>query len=217
MAKSLVCLCVTGKTLAEDVAIVEKYKEFIDVVELRVDFLEENERLKIREFPSMIDVPAILTIRRKIDGGKFVEGESARTILFARALSFADEDKTKNFAYVDFEEDFHISSLEDATLAFETKVILIFPKKRSQYFGFKRKPKSRMSQIGEYTTCVIIFVIFVCRLMLSVPAQRKKSLPNNLAFIIIVVTDKPHAIFQGTVNVIISKVALHFAQHHRVR
>ena len=44
MAKSLVCLCVTGKTLAEDVAIVEKYKEFIDVVELRVDFLEENER-----------------------------------------------------------------------------------------------------------------------------------------------------------------------------
>lgn len=30
-----------------------------------------------------------------------------------------------------------------------------------------------MSQIGEYTTCVIIFVIFVCRLMLSVPAQRK--------------------------------------------
>ena len=104
MAKSLVCLCVTGKTLAEDVAIVEKYKEFIDVVELSVDFVEENKRIKIREFPSMIDVPAILTIRRKIDGGQYIEGESTRTMLFARGLAFAQEDPKKNFAYVDFEE-----------------------------------------------------------------------------------------------------------------
>src|SRR5574344_413421 len=123
MAKSLVCLCVTGKTLAEDVAIVEKYKEFIDVVELRVDFLEENERLKIREFPSMIDVPAILTSRRKSDGGQYIEGESTRTMLFARGLAFAQEDPKKNFAYVDFEEDFHIPSLEDAAQAFGTRII----------------------------------------------------------------------------------------------
>lgn len=123
MAKSLVCLCVTGKTLAEDVAIVEKYKEFIDVVELRVDFLEEDERLKIREFPAMVDIPAILTIRRKIDGGQYIEGESTRTMLFARGLAFAQEDPKKNFAYVDFEEDFHIPSLEDAAQAFGTRII----------------------------------------------------------------------------------------------
>ena len=123
MAKSLVCLCLTGKTLAEDVAIVEKYREFIDLVELRADFLEQDERLKIREFPKMIDIPAILTVRRKIDGGQYIEGEANRTMLFAMGLSFAQEDPKKNFAYVDFEEDFHIPSLEDAAQAFGTRII----------------------------------------------------------------------------------------------
>lgn len=123
MSKSLVCLCLTGKTLAEDVEITKKYKDFIDLVELRVDFLDQDERLRIREFPSMIDVPAILTIRRKVDGGQYVEGESSRTMLYARGLAFAQEDPKKNFAYVDFEEDFHIPSLEDAAQAFGTRII----------------------------------------------------------------------------------------------
>ena len=123
MARPLVCICLTGKTLAEDVEIAKRYRDFIDLVELRVDFLEQDERLKIRDFPSMIDVPAILTIRRRIDGGVYMEGESSRTMLFARGLAFADSDPTKNFAYVDFEEDFHVPSLEDAAQAFGTKII----------------------------------------------------------------------------------------------
>lgn len=126
MESPKICLTLTGKTLAEDLELLNKYRSYVDMAELRVDFLNQDERLYARRFPSMAGLPCILTIRREIDGGKFVEGESARTILFARALSFADEDKTKNFAYVDFEEDFHISSLEDATLAFETKVIRSF-------------------------------------------------------------------------------------------
>ncbi|WP_149554442.1 type I 3-dehydroquinate dehydratase [Treponema pectinovorum] len=123
MARPLVCLCLTAKTLAENVKIVESYKDFIDLVELRVDFLETDERLQIRDFPSMIDVPAILTIRQKIDGGLYEEGESSRTMLFARALAFADENPKKNFAYVDFEEDYHVPSLEDAAQAFGIKII----------------------------------------------------------------------------------------------
>ena len=126
MESPKVCLTLTEKTLAEDLELLNKYRSYVDMAELRVDFLNQDERLYARRFPSMAGLPCILTIRREIDGGKFVEGESARTILFARALSFADQDKTKNFAYVDFEEDFHISSLEDATLAFETKVIRSF-------------------------------------------------------------------------------------------
>lgn len=123
MTKPLVCLCATGKTLKEDVEIVEKYKDYIDLVELRVDFLEQDERLEIRSFPAMIDVPSILTIRRKIDGGQYIEGEGNRTMLFARALAFAEDDPKKNFAYVDFETDFHIPSLEDAAQAFGTRII----------------------------------------------------------------------------------------------
>ncbi|MCR5723935.1 MAG: type I 3-dehydroquinate dehydratase [Treponema sp.] len=126
MNRPLVCLCLTGKTLAEDVAIATKYRQHIDAVELRVDYLDEDERLHIRDFPAMIDVPAILTIRRVIDGGLYQEGESSRSMLFARGLAFADEDPRRNFAYVDFEEDFHVTGLQDAALAFGTKIIRSF-------------------------------------------------------------------------------------------
>lgn len=116
-----ICLTLTGKTLAEDLAVLDRYRDYVDIAELRADFLDSDERLRVRDFPEMAGIPCILTLRRKIDGGCFIEGEAARTILFARALSFAAEDKRKNFQYVDFEEDFHIPSLQDAALAFGTK------------------------------------------------------------------------------------------------
>ncbi|WP_407427871.1 shikimate dehydrogenase [Treponema sp.] len=126
MVKPLICLCLTGASIEEDLALIKRYRSYIDLVELRVDFLDENDRLNIRDFPSRAGLPCILTIRRTIDGGQYAEGEAARSMLFARALAFADEDKRKNFAYVDFEEDFHIPSLQDAALAYGTKIIRSF-------------------------------------------------------------------------------------------
>lgn len=123
MNSSLICLTLTGKTIAEDLAILNKYRSYIDLVELRADYLDENECLSIRSFPILAKIPCILTIRRRIDGGMFVGGESSRTMLFARALAFAEQDPEKNFTYVDFEEDFHIPCLQDAALAFGTKII----------------------------------------------------------------------------------------------
>ena len=58
-----------------------------------------------------------------IDGGLYVGGESARTMLFARAMAFADQNEKNNFTYVDFEDDFHIPSLQDACMAFGTRII----------------------------------------------------------------------------------------------
>lgn len=124
MKRPKICLTLSGKSIQEDLEILEKYRKYIDIVELRADFLEGDESLYVRRFPGLAGLPCILTFRRKIDGGQFDEGESSRTILFARALSFADtDDKSKNFEYVDFEEDFHIPSLQDAALAFGTKII----------------------------------------------------------------------------------------------
>lgn len=124
MFKSKLCLVLTGKTIAEDMALVEQYRKYVDMLELRVDLLEENERLNVRSFPRLCGLPVILTIRRSADGGGFCEGEAARAMLFARALSNSDIDSPhKNFTYVDFESDFRVSSLEDATLAFGTKII----------------------------------------------------------------------------------------------
>lgn len=123
MTKPLICLSLTGKTLHEDVKIVEKYRKHIDLVELRVDFLDEEEQLCIRRFPAMVNVPCILTIRRQIDGGKYTNSELSRITLFGQALSLASQNPAKNFAYVDFEDDFHILGLYEAALAFGIKII----------------------------------------------------------------------------------------------
>jgi len=123
MNKPLVCMTLTGKTLEEDVQLVQKYEKNCDIVELRVDYLTEEEQLSIRRFPKLISKPCILTIRRDIDGGKWTGSDFSRTNLFGRALAFADTDKSRNFAYVDFEEDYHIPSIQDAAMAFGVKII----------------------------------------------------------------------------------------------
>ena len=121
-----ICLCLTEKTIAEDLKVLDKYRRWIDIVELRVDYLTDDERLYVRNFPEQARMPCILTIRRRIDGGLYEEGEATRTTLFARALAFADQDVRKNFAYIDLENDFRIPSLQDASLAFGTCVIRSF-------------------------------------------------------------------------------------------
>ncbi len=123
MDRPKICLTLTGATLAEDLKTLDKYRDYVDIAELRADFLNDDDRLVVKRFPQMAGIPCILTLRRVIDGGMFKEGEAGRTILFARALSFAEANKDKNFEYVDFEEDFRVPSLQDAALAFGTKVI----------------------------------------------------------------------------------------------
>ncbi|MGL4982654.1 MAG: type I 3-dehydroquinate dehydratase [Treponemataceae bacterium] len=123
MHQSKICLSLTGSTLEENIKTVEKYRNYIDLVDLRADYLTTDERLYIRKFPNLIDVPCILSIRRKIDGGLYDEGEVTRTVLFARALAFMSSETGKKFAFVDLEEDFNVSCLHDAAIAFGTKII----------------------------------------------------------------------------------------------
>lgn len=123
MNQPLICMTLTGSTLEENLKLVKKYEKQIDLVELRVDYLNEQEQLYARRFPALIRQPCILTIRRDIDGGLFNGGEFSRTNLFGRALAFADPDKSRNFAYVDFEEDYHIPSIQDAAMAFGVRII----------------------------------------------------------------------------------------------
>lgn len=123
MKHSLVCLTLCEDTLQKNASLVEKYRRYIDIAELRVDFLSDEEQLHIRKFPTMIDIPCILTIRRQADGGRFVNSEISRTMLFGRALAFTDKTISKKFAYVDFENDYAVSSLQDAALAFDIKII----------------------------------------------------------------------------------------------
>jgi len=118
-----ICLCLTAKTIKRDLDILNKYRKFADLVELRVDCLDPDERLLIRSFPELAGLPVILTIRRDVDGGYFSGGEGERVKLFARGLAYANADSRFNFAYIDLEDDFDVPSLEEAAHTFGTKII----------------------------------------------------------------------------------------------
>ncbi|GMO59497.1 MAG: type I 3-dehydroquinate dehydratase [Treponemataceae bacterium] len=126
-----ICMTLTGKTLAEDLALVNKYRKYIDLVELRADFLEADERLLVRDFPAMAELPCILTIRRALDGGRFTAGEASRTMLFARTLAFGENGNKKKFDYVDFEDDFFVPSLQDAAAIGGVRIIRSFHNMKS--------------------------------------------------------------------------------------
>jgi 3-dehydroquinate dehydratase/shikimate dehydrogenase len=121
--KTKICLVLTAPTIKEDLALVDLYRPWIDVAELRVDCLSPEERLSFRRFPELANIPCILTIRRKSDGGQFLEGEGSRTALLARGLAFAETDHRKNFSYIDLEEDLQVPSIEEAARAFGTRII----------------------------------------------------------------------------------------------
>ncbi|OHD16348.1 MAG: hypothetical protein A2Y38_06150 [Spirochaetes bacterium GWB1_59_5] len=118
-----ICLCLTGSTIAQNLAAIEKYRDKVDMVELRADYLDPGELFHVRAFPEKAGLPSILTVRRRSDGGKFDHGEGVRLVIFARGLAFAESEQRKNFAYVDIEYDFHIPSIQEAARTFGTKII----------------------------------------------------------------------------------------------
>jgi 3-dehydroquinate dehydratase/shikimate dehydrogenase len=120
------CLCLTGKTIEQDLFVLNRYRKYADLAELRVDCLEPDEQLLIRRFPEQAGLPVILTIRRDMDGGYFTSGEGYRVNLLSRGLAFADSDRRRNFAYVDIEEDLKVPSLEEAARTFGTRIIRSF-------------------------------------------------------------------------------------------
>jgi 3-dehydroquinate dehydratase/shikimate dehydrogenase len=118
-----ICLCLNANTIERNIAALNKYRKYADVVELRVDCLDPDERLYIRRFPQLAGLPVVLTIRRVIDGGHFSSGEGARVSLLARGLAFAEADRRQNFAYVEIEDDLNVPSLEEAARTFGTRII----------------------------------------------------------------------------------------------
>lgn len=118
-----ICLCLTGKTLRENLEALDRQRPYVDMVELRADCLVPAEKFLLRSFPEQAGLPTILTVRRVSDGGQFEDGEGVRMTMFAKALSYASPDAKGNFAYVDLESDFHAVAVEDACRTFGTRII----------------------------------------------------------------------------------------------
>lgn len=113
----MLCLTLTGSTLEENRALVERNRKWISLAELRLDFLHPSEQKIASSFPSTVDIPIILTLRREIDGGKCHLSEKQR-------LQLLYETSKGDFAYVDIEEDVKKSDLKFKDPLFEQKVDL---------------------------------------------------------------------------------------------
>ncbi len=162
-----ICLTLTGKTLAEDIAQYESQRYFTDMVELRVDLLEKSERAKVAEFPKMLaksspwKVPIVLTFRKACDGGAFKGKEAERVKFFekmfsagkfsrANALHVAKSNnqtiKQSNiFSYVDFEEGFGGKKLVDAAHAAGAKVI----RSMHKFDGPVKNLEAKLRELGK--------------------------------------------------------------------
>jgi len=151
------CLCLTGNTIKQNVDILNKYRKYADLAELRVDCLDGDERLHIRRFPELAGVPVILTVRRDIDGGYFTSGEGARLKLLANGLAYANADSRLNFAYVDIEEDFNAPSLEEAARTFGTRIIRSCHDLKGELEDIPAKIKS-MKRAGDEIVKVAVSV-----------------------------------------------------------
>ncbi|MCL2209453.1 MAG: type I 3-dehydroquinate dehydratase [Treponema sp.] len=174
MAK--ICLCLTAKTLDRNLEILNKYRKFTDIAELRVDCLDDDERLYIRRFPELAGMPVILTIRRDTDGGQFVGGEGARVKLLARGLAFAKADTRLNFAYVDIEEDFSVPSLEEAARTFGTRIIRSYHDMNGIIENIPGKIKS-MQRSGDEIVKIAVSVKSTADILQVMKAS--KSCPNT--------------------------------------
>lgn len=101
----MICYTLSDRTLAGCVKQVEDNRQYIDICELRMDFLDEEEMKNASQFPSMVDIPVILTLRRVQDGGRCSLSEKARRTLLLSALN-------SDFAYVDIESDIKKNDVE---------------------------------------------------------------------------------------------------------
>ena len=74
----MICLTIAESTIAAAVEKVRAQRQYIDMAELRLDYLTKDECEKACTFPSLVDVPCIVTNRRVQDGGKCSLSEKQR-------------------------------------------------------------------------------------------------------------------------------------------
>jgi 3-dehydroquinate dehydratase/shikimate dehydrogenase len=122
---SKICLVLTGKTLAIDLEILNRYRPYIDLVELRGDYLIPEEQSMLHHFPKMAGLPVLLTMHCKENGGLFPGTEAECMSLLAHAFSNTAAWQP-HFAYVDIACDMNMPELEKAARTSGTRIVRSF-------------------------------------------------------------------------------------------
>ena len=134
----MICLTLSGNTLESCLEEIEANRSYIDSAELRLDYLTPEDQKKAASFPSMAELPVILTLRRKEDGGKCTLSERERRSLLLSALD-------GDFAYVDIEEDVKKNDVEDKAREKGVKIIRSF----HDFSGIPDDIYSRLYRLAE--------------------------------------------------------------------
>ncbi|HUV06835.1 MAG TPA: shikimate dehydrogenase [Spirochaetia bacterium] len=116
MGKAVLCLCLTGRTIQENLNTLNDFKGTYDLAELRADFLLPSEWQYLKAFPLKAPCPVIMTIRKPGDGGLFAHPEEDRLKIFRGVTG-------GGYAFFDFEEDFANNDLEAGARADGARII----------------------------------------------------------------------------------------------
>ena len=130
----MICLTLSGPTILDNLKALNDNKDCVDICELRLDLLSPSEVCKAADFPSMVDIPVILTLRRVSDGGTCTLQEKARRSLLIETM------KNGGFSYVDIEDDVKKSDVEEAAHSLGMKVI-------RSYHDFEGVPADIFSRV----------------------------------------------------------------------
>lgn len=131
--KKLICLTLTHSTIEECTKDALDNAPYCDIYELRVDYLTPEEQKKAKVFPTLVDKPVILTLRRISDGGKCDLGEKSRRAILLDAMSGP-------FTFVDIEDDIKKGELESTAREKGIKII-------RSYHDFKGVPDDIYAKI----------------------------------------------------------------------
>ncbi len=114
-----ICLVLAADTVEDDLRHVAALRDRIDMVELRADLLTTPELATAARLPRLVDCPAILTVRRERDGGRFGGDERDRVALLDRLAG-------AGFAWVDLEEDLVAPELEERIRSCGSRIVRSF-------------------------------------------------------------------------------------------
>ena len=134
----MICLTLSSPTLELCQEEIRKNREYIDMAELRLDLLDPEEMKRASLFPSMTDVPVILTLRRECDGGRCTLPERQRRAILVSALD-------GDFKYVDIEEDIKRNEVEIKAREKGVKIIRSF----HDFEGMPEDIYSRIYRLSE--------------------------------------------------------------------
>lgn len=97
-ARPLLCLSLTEPSLGACLDQARAYRHLVDLVELRVDLLHQGQWAGVARFATECPLPAMCTIRRTRDGGRWTAPEAVRRRLLTTAAG-------ARFRYLDLESD----------------------------------------------------------------------------------------------------------------